>query len=414
MRRSHALHFPRSHSVGGDPPPATDYVAQFIDFNADNDNGSIIVDYIPEVRDYQVGSTPMENDVLPLTLEAIPAGNHDYYVPQRVEWFLSVAYSGEGRLRFWDSASKETELFPSDSWQFTPAPQPWPIEGTCPTVHIEGINMSSDLRDITITYQTRIFTTQGPVLVTNYKPVQVTVTPVVKDMWFDKLVKPQFLSRINGELVPQPTSKADFGWGEARIRADYVAPMIRERVDFIQFLTNTTNDLQGNISIIELGGIRWRDVLLTQQQQLARGHQGPNFAFPLLDTFPQDVPWYKPSPIQLINLAERVERVEMVDYPGIDPLANIVEYGTSDYFSTYLAWMHLEARTGAKVLTSLARLEWEMHFRFGGWTGQPLDAMTTNTSTAHGDIIFTKVGPNGMPPAVPNVVDQAVETIRAD
>src|SRR5436190_13020200 len=91
--------------------PADGVIRQVVDYNSDNDNDSVVVDGIPAIRDYEAGTTPQENDVVALTLERAEPPPYPMY-PTAALFKLSVSYAGEGRLRFWNSADKEVELFP--------------------------------------------------------------------------------------------------------------------------------------------------------------------------------------------------------------------------------------------------------------------------------------------------------------
>jgi hypothetical protein len=388
-----------------------DVVEQFVDWNADNDNGSEVTDYIPAVRDYQVGFTPDENDVVPLTLVEVPPGGYYLGLVERVTWRLQVSYSGTGRLRFWETPDKQRELTPSDDWQFTPHNNPWlQGEGRVPHVHIEGMEMSSDVGDISVSFATatKYFGVAAPVLQT-FKTVKVTVAPVLDEFKVISIEAPYFSNR--GVKPPIGDGSAQEIEGRIEFRARYVGPNVAERVGFVQFLERFTNDLSNNTVAREFtNGYKDRVTLMSAAEQRRQG-LGPNHTTPLLDSDDKNHPWYHKVPQVLINAQANLYEIKMNDHPGCACGVELKEVGWSDYFSTYVAWMHTDQDSGRRTLTPLSRINWEMHFRFSGWANA-VTGMTVNSSTMRADPTDTKIGPNDMPRAVPSYAKPPVVAFK--
>ncbi|HMP59421.1 MAG TPA: hypothetical protein PKD86_08725 [Gemmatales bacterium] len=361
----------RKIDVGAGSPPrllfegTNGFVEQFVDWNADNDNGSLVTDYIPAVRDYEVGFTPDENDVVPLILEQVPPGGTYPGIVEFVRWRLEVSYSGEGRLRFWDSPDKRNELIPSGEWQFTPSNKPGlQGQGSVPAVHLEGMEPSSEMGDIIVSFAVETQFVGGVTQVTQFKQNKVTVTPVLKEFNVMSIDAPYFGNK--GDKPPHGDGSASEIEGRIELRARYIHPNVAERVGFVQFLTRFTNDLEGStIARMFTNGYKDQVALMSPAQQQQQG-LGPNSGLPLLDSDNDNKPWYHKVPQVAVSPADRLYEISMNDHPGSNCGVELKEVGWSDFFSTYVAWMHHEERTGLSVLTPLARLNWEMHFRFTG------------------------------------------------
>jgi len=175
----------------------------FVRINGDNDNGSSWVagtsNTIPTVRDLQTQPVPNENDLLVLQISAQPDDLEG-------EFRLQVTYTGEGRIKFWDTMSKQVEISLAGG-QTTFQPGDLPDQ-----LYVEGTENSAALRDVEIELE---FVPAGEQGGTCSDKVKLSVTPVVTS--FTAATANQMLiAQVNppeGPIVYTPVGSPDTNGG---------------------------------------------------------------------------------------------------------------------------------------------------------------------------------------------------------
>ncbi|HMP60710.1 MAG TPA: hypothetical protein PKD86_15300 [Gemmatales bacterium] len=340
---------------------------------AGHDNGSLVTDYIPAVRDYEVGFTPDENDVVPLILEQVPPGGTYPGIVEFVRWRLEVSYSGEGRLRFWDSPDKRNELIPSGEWQFTPSNKPGlQGQGSVPAVHLEGMEPSSEMGDIIVSFAVETQFVGGVTQVTQFKQNKVTVTPVVNSFTVTEFVKPRY---SNWRDVNHPWGDGTAPWiqGEIYFRVEYVRPSDGD-LYFVQNMRGWSQDLPGNVAATsgdsgdpDFKQFQWR----LRPDLIAPPVPSANTEFPLNDRAavggPGDPePFYKAeSRAQTPGAPERSWFMEAIDHPRIAPGNGAVKLHSINFrwsFRTFVVWGKMER--GQLIVKEIQQITWWMKFDF--------------------------------------------------
>lgn len=170
-------------------------IRQYIPINADNDRHASVTPYqsnppgtsygrfYPDNYEYDFKTTARtadENDVLLLTQELINPG--PIPIGTKIEWKLQYTPRANAvpRVRFWDTGKKDLQLTPSDDWQFLPTdPGVFP-QGRLPGPYVEGIDPSNAIDDAgTVTWSIRYTLMDNSTTVVTYKPVVLTITPVL-------------------------------------------------------------------------------------------------------------------------------------------------------------------------------------------------------------------------------------------
>jgi hypothetical protein len=403
-----------SESIGGDvDPPASP--EQVVDWDADDDNGSALNDYIPEIRDYQAGYSPNEDDVLPFPLVLDytegPA-DQDAISPKRFEWKLNYSRSGEGDLKFWDTPSKLDQLSPSSNWQFTPNfnGPPFPQwEGVVPDVYVEGTQKSNPEKDLAVKFDIKMDTWEGGTFIFHYQQVKETVAPVIKNMWVSTSLSPYFDNRtINN---PNGDGTALRVLASVEIQMKFVKGN-NGKVGFIQFQKDSQNDLPGNIAKLLTNGDRYAvNVMPVQEQQT--NNYGPNYAFPFLDSSDDSKPYY----VRPVNEAQQdgAYIIRMNDNPGTTSGSVVMQIRYHDEYWTYGAWVQNSVVQGVQKQTvaALTLIRWTAKFDFDGWQNPP-GYMTQNNSTLIFDPLlnanpsYYKMGADAILPIKPSFANLVV------
>lgn len=157
-------------------------IDDFIPLNADNDNGSVMTDHVPAVRDFSATNLQVDDpEIKPVTVwTSLPPGGG---------YWLSVSYSGTGRIKFW-ADQKKTTAWPTDA--------AWISENDADNTqfYVEGTHESIALNDIQVTlnYQVDI----GGETLSAHTSMDVSVTPVL----------------LNGDFTLTPAATPNVFWKE--------------------------------------------------------------------------------------------------------------------------------------------------------------------------------------------------------
>lgn len=136
----------------------------FVPVNADNDNGSVVRYYIPEVRDFEATSLSFDDeDLKQLLLSGYP--------PKGPGILTLSCSAGHDKIKVWTSLRKleNTAINLPKSWTLSETNRP-------PTLYIEGIRPSASLRDIEL----RLDYNAGNISSTD--ALKISATPVLSNL----------------------------------------------------------------------------------------------------------------------------------------------------------------------------------------------------------------------------------------
>lgn len=106
----------------------------FVPLNADNDNGSVVTNRIPAVRDFAVHPIPDEDDLVKVAIYANAAPSSGIFA-------LRVSNHGKARIRLWDTATKQNKIIPG---HFRHLPT---------QIYVEGVQEGAAEREIDLTVE---------------------------------------------------------------------------------------------------------------------------------------------------------------------------------------------------------------------------------------------------------------------
>lgn len=356
---------------GPGEPGGPDVVHQEVRLNFDNDNGSPVADFIPQVRDFDSGATANENDLTMLYLADANPPPPPVSIGTMTQYRVDVSYAGHGRVKIWNRMTKDAAI-PLGTW--TTAHMETDPTGTLtlmPPLFMEGTVASRRLNDITIDVKFEAVV-NGQLRVVTCKPILVSVTPILVDMYPSIAERPE-MRKWNFE----PTTNAfEAVQIKAHLTLDayyYEAlhrPGHRLNYGFVQFLTRYENLLSGGRAV-ELLGEQDKGFVINDQQT------GPNTALPFLDGLDTTVPFYDDPFGNRPLMPDGTIRSQMTDTPGIDQVPWVQEVNFAFYFRTHFVVMSREADR-APVLIPYGYVDWDVYFHFLDWTAET--GMRTNSS----------------------------------
>lgn len=140
----------------------------FLPVNANNDNGSRLTNFIPEVRDRDLSPMPVDDpDLRQITLSVQPVN-----IPGATAR-LSVEHRLRSRIKVWDTRRKDNEIVLPASWPAGSQPQ---------TLFVEGVLESLEEREISLTLS--CVGANGKVWASD--TINITVTPILLELVADK------------------------------------------------------------------------------------------------------------------------------------------------------------------------------------------------------------------------------------
>lgn len=361
----------RSESVGT--------VTQDVPINCDNDNGSVVTNTIPATRDFSVGGTANENDLVPLTTHWVllnPPVGKTPFPPITKSWSLWQSGGQPAALKMWTTAQKGALVPLSGGGEFPP-------------VWLEGIEPSKDLSD-TISIDALWDWTYGNGYVAHYqlKTVVATVTPVVKYSNITGLA-PDAVT-INGVKSIVNGFKAEAYFNSELYIGSYFnssGAALNGAPRYIQTWDAMSHDLSDGIIFTVEHDLKFNDGSRLREDlkpTTGQGSQpGPNFTFPFLDKrtappAPYNDPYYDiPSySDQITSINASTVKVSVNDSPGrgADPVySNLSKIGFTYGFSTFLVWAHSDTAHSETLTTySLGYINWGVKFAWVAVNGNPV------------------------------------------
>lgn len=359
---------PSRSSGGGGGGGNTEYLKQDVPINANNDNGSLILDFVPTKYDFNAAksdyplNTP-DPELIPLHLIRTDPFQYQEGVPiGYTQYLLSVSQpsqpTGGGHIRFWDSRTKNNELTVFNTWT---------SEGMTPslihsgyydalTIYMEGSEPSLVDDEITVSFTLAKVDTSLGAFQEVYETVKATVTPRLQLMEINEsLSYPWFMYAPTGlKSIIMSTSTG------LHYHVEIFADLVGEKgatadVNFIQNLT----DVQGN-----LGDNAAMEIISGNTSPLSGLYKfipKPGKSFPFLDSAQANYyPFYpKHGPVEDPS-DTRNYYISMDDNAGFygtlysDKIINMSFYNS---FTTWTVLSYVNSN-GHKTIYSLGHLPW--------------------------------------------------------
>lgn len=366
-----------------------------VPINANNDNGSNVIAYIPNIYDFEASKHDYEPNVvdpelLPLPLLDETPFPDDFIVTRGAcEYYLTVsqpALGNGGRIRLWDSARKDNEYTVFNTWT-TQNMKPFP-NGlnpgfySHPQIFLEGVEPSWEDHEMQITLKVK-WDANGFVWTSNYRTVKATVTPRVDYLRIENHNK--FFGRIpnpNANVPPVVVgiNSSTGSYAYVEMKAKTIGFRGRGTPHFVQNLMPGTADL---LTIPGKPGIH---KVSFSDGKAAHGVFSPaNVNFPLVDSDNQNAqgseyPYYGPLPFLEWDLAtndwkqprvgpdandNRIFYRESSDSPGLNsipPTWDGSKWDALDYISKFKLWLVLAYPADPNsqaIMYAMANIKWE-------------------------------------------------------
>lgn len=339
-------------------------IYQDVPVNCDNDNGSLTFNTIPVTRDFEVGATSNENDLIQLNavwvlLNPHPPGTPIAPVSSRV-WTIGHTTGIDARIKLWTTAQKTAIVAAHGT-------------GFFPTVWIEGLEPSRTRTDI-IDIEANRFETHkdGYLAIYQLQTVKVTVTPVLDSFTITGLAPhSQGPPNIPANILNGFQAHAYF---EAHLyKGSYpvLGTGLKGDPAFIQNLNADTNDLiypNSSAYAIEYSNDA-PERLIAIDSTL---QPGPNTDYIFLDKAtpppaPYNDPYYDVEvEISQVTPSPWTVRIRANDAPGIPIRPSnsfITAVGFTRFFWIHIVWKHTDFNE-AVTTYPLGYISWYAKFRF--------------------------------------------------
>lgn len=347
-------------------------VHQDVPINANDDNGSAIVEYIPNKYDFQASkadypaNTP-DTDLVAMTMIDDTPPPSPVFTRGVYSYTLSVSQPPvAGHLKLWDSQTKDHE-YTVFGVETTANLTPNLIEGfyDWPKIYLEGTEPSLVDDDITINLSVK-WDVNGAVWTSTYRTVKLTVTPRIQtfiihntDNFFGQIPNP------NGNNPPKiggPNSKTNYyGYAEFKV---VLAGLLIGTPQFVQNVVEGTQDQLNNGShFLEL------DHPVTPRYKHIFSPAGTSF--PLIDSVTANqIPYYKYHSDRYDNFMDvgpdpfnnRLYNLNASDMPGTEGSGNLAGdlWMNLKYTMNFKLWVVLSItnRNGQNNMYPLARTAW--------------------------------------------------------
>jgi hypothetical protein len=286
-----------------------------VPINANNDNNSAVVEYIPAIYDFNAVLSDYETNVLDPELIALPLHDETPYPGGPVvtngayQYYLTVtqpAMGNGGRIRLWDSQRKDHEYTVFNTWTTQNLNPTEIIPGMYdhPNIFIEGTEPSWQDHEMQITLKVK-WDANGTVWTSNYRMVNATVTPRLTSLSITKSL-PHF-----GAVPFRPpwdTNGINGIHYEVIITSILAGKLYRARSEFVQNFTAIQDLHQGQFAFSMhasyTGSKNWKSTVGTAQ-------------FPILDTNASVAPYYGNMSEGVSMVDNRYYVTEMEDHPGV-------------------------------------------------------------------------------------------------
>jgi hypothetical protein len=339
-------------------------IHQDVPINANDDNGSVITEYIPAKYDFQAVKADYppglaDPDLVPLTMiDETPYPYPEIVTRGVINYTLNVTQMGPGLIKIWDTPYKDHEytVFGTPTTQnlvsWKPGFYHWP------TFYLEGIEPSDVDDEITINLSITWDASFAP-WTSTYRQVQGTVTPRIDTFkTYDGGHPSNFFGLVNGE--PGPNSQTGY-YAFTEFMGILIGALGSSTPKYVQNLMDGPDLLLNNT--------RYMLVNLPPPHTSRRHVFTPaTEGFPLLDSDPNNKPYYGvptgwnnealpsgPDPVD-----PRKYDLWASDKPGNDALGNGHLWMQLKYRMEFKLWLVLSYQNmnGQNNMYPLAYITW--------------------------------------------------------
>lgn len=318
-----------------------------VPINANNDNGSNIVEYIPNIYDFAATKNDYEANVMDPELLQLPLHDETPYPDDWVstrgtyQYYLSVSQpsiGSGGRIRLWDSQNKQNEYTVFNTWT-TQNLKPILLNPgfySGPQIFLEGVEPSWQDHEIEINLKVK-WDANGLVWTSNYRAVKATITPRLQTLSIiqnEPNTYPHFGS--NTGTAPWDTNILNGLFYQVTISSSLYGSLFSSSPEFVQNVIDTRGFLDG-----DQGHRVFIPNTVYNGSEYWRVHVKDNATFPLLDSQIGVQPFYGNSAEGWSIANPREYVLKMLDQPGL--LADDINEFIMDikFYQSFKTWIVL-------------------------------------------------------------------------